>query len=80
MSFLYIFLNVAILQTIEVTLMSTLKIDITISSTQYEYQIILNLNIELTFNVLIVAASTTIKKKNIDTISKIVYFRNFSLC
>ena len=62
---IYVFLVAAILQTIGVALMGTLKVsDPDVPSAQYAYQVILGLGIGLTLSSLIIGAPTVIKDKD----------------
>ena len=62
---IYVFLAAAILQTIGLALMGTLKVsDPDVPSAQYAYQVILGLGIGLTLSSLLIGAPTVIKDKD----------------
>ena len=62
---IYVFLAAAVLQTIGVALMGSLKVsDPDVPSGQYAYQVILGLGIGLTLSSLLIGAPTVIKERD----------------
>ena len=76
----YIFLVAAILQTVGLALMGTLKVsDPDVQSVQYAYQVILGLGIGLTLSSLLIAAPTVIKEKDTGMLYLVLIFRTLLL-